>query len=102
MNQVRCDCCGKELSKGGLKYVVEIKAFADYDGYIEEYPGDVGEAVNDLLDVMDSMEAKDIEEDVFQEMIFILCKSCKNRFTRDPFESDDPSFDVLEVKGTVH
>ncbi len=102
MRAIRCNCCGKELTKGGLKYVVEIKSFADFDGYLEEYPGDVEEGLNDLLDAMDNMDASSLEEDVYQELIYILCKECKDKFVDDPFRAGRLLFESHESKGTVH
>jgi hypothetical protein len=51
--KILCHSCGKELPRGSLKYVIEIKSFADFDGYLEEYPGDVEEGINDLLDAIE-------------------------------------------------
>jgi hypothetical protein len=97
-----CHSCGKELPKGGLKYVVEIKSFADYDGYLEEYPGEVEEGINDLLDAMENADPKNLEEDVYQEFIYILCKSCRDRFASDPFKTGKVVFEREEAKDTIH
>jgi hypothetical protein len=97
-----CHSCGKELPRGGVKYIVEIKSFADYDGYLEEYPGDVEEGINELLDAMEHADPKSLEEDVYEEFIYILCKSCRDKFTRDPFKSGKIVFEREEAKGTIH
>lgn len=73
------------LTRGGLKYVIEIKSFADFDGYLEEYPGEIEDGINELLDSMENMETEELEEEVFQELVFILCKSCREKFVDDPF-----------------
>ncbi len=102
MSDIRCQCCGKWLQKGGLKYVLEIKSFADFDGYLEEYPGDIDEGINELLDAIESVAPETLEEDVFLERIYILCKDCRDRFIEDPFQTGD-LMDVKPVlKGTVH
>ena len=72
VQKLRCNSCGRELQKGNLKYIVEIRSFADFDGYLEEYNGDVEEGINDLLDAMETVDQKAIEEDVSKELIFIL------------------------------
>lgn len=102
MQKLRCHCCGRELPKGHLKYIVEIRSFADFDGYLEDYQGEVEEGINDLLDAMENMDPKALEEDVSKELIYILCKSCRDRFTSDPFQTGKVVFEGEDVKGTIH
>lgn len=102
MQKLRCHSCGKELPKGSLKYVVEIRSFADFDGYLEDYEGDVEEGINELLDSMEASDAKTLEEDVSKELIYILCKSCSDKFTSDPFQTGKAVFEGEDVKGTIH
>ena len=85
-----------------MKYVVEIRSFADFDGYLEEYDGDVEEGINELLDSMEASDAKTLEEDVSKELIYILCKSCCDKFTADPFQTGKAVFEGEDVKGTIH
>ncbi|MEK7679656.1 MAG: hypothetical protein AAB356_05645 [Deltaproteobacteria bacterium] len=91
-----------ELPKGSLKYILEIRSFADFDGYLEDYDGDIEEGINDLLDAMESADPKAIEEDVSKEQLFILCKACRDRFISDPLQTGKTDVDGDEVKGTVH
>lgn len=102
VQKLRCNSCGRELQKGNLKYIVEIRSFADFDGYLEEYNGDVEEGINDLLDAMETVDQKAIEEDVSKELIFILCKTCRDKFTSDPFQTGKVIFEGEDVKGTIH
>ncbi len=91
------------MPKGGLKYVVEIKSFADFDGYLEEYHGEVEEGINELLDAMEGMDATTLEEDVYHELIYILCKDCRDKFMKDPFGTGHEIFEGEEErKGTLH
>ena len=99
---IKCNCCGCDLPKGGLKYIIEIKSFADFDGYLEDYPGDMEEGLNDLLDAMENIDTRTMEEDVYQELIYILCKDCRKKFTTDPFCTTPDMFDGQGIKGTVH
>ncbi len=101
-NKIRCQCCGKELPPGSLKYVVEIKTFADYDGYIDENSGDLEEDMLDLIEEMSDIDSKTLEEDVYKEMMFILCKDCRARFIKDPFCVEKEMFEDEHTKGTVH
>lgn len=102
MQTLRCHICSKELPKGSLKYIVEIRSFADFDGYLEEYDGDMEEGINDLLDAMENVDSKELEEEVSKELIYILCKSCSDRFTSDPFSSARTEPAEEEIKGTIH
>src|SRR3989338_9442068 len=102
MNNIRCYCCERELPEGSLKYIVEIKSFADFDGYLEEYEGDVEGGITELLETIESMDVKALEDDVVKELIFILCKTCRDRFTEDPFQTGKPVAQGEDVKGTVH
>ena len=102
MQKLRCHSCGMELTKGSLKYILEIRSFADFDGYLEDYDGDIEDGINDLLDAMESADPKAMEEDVSKEQLFILCKACRDRFTSDPLQTGKAHVDGDEVKGTVH
>jgi hypothetical protein len=102
MKKLRCHSCGAELPKGSLKYIVEIRSFADFDGYLEEYEGDVEEGINEMLDAMEDMDADTLEGDVSRELIYILCKGCREKFTSDPFQTGSADVVGEDVKGTVH
>lgn len=102
MHKLHCNHCGKELPKGTLKYIVEIKSFADFDGYLEEHEGDVEDGINELLETIESMDAKSLEDDVIKELIYILCKTCRDKFTEDPFKTGKPTAQGEDAKGTVH
>ena len=100
VQKLRCNSCGRELQKGNLKYIVEIRSFADFDG-LEEYNGDV-EGINSHHDEMESVDEKALEEDVAKELIFILGKACRGKFTSDPFQTGKVIFEGEDVKGTIH
>lgn len=102
MQKLRCHCCGRELPKGSLKYIVEIRSFADFDGYLEDYGGDVEEGINELLEAIEGMDPESLEEDVSKELIYILCKACRDKFTSDPFKTGVAVFEGEDVKGTIH
>ena len=102
MQKLRCHGCGAELSKGSLKYIVEIRTFADFDGYLEEHGDNVDEGINELLLAMEEMDPKALEEDVIKDFIYILCKSCRDRFADDPLKSGMAEFEGSDVKGRVH
>ncbi|MEK6590773.1 MAG: hypothetical protein AABZ11_08875 [Nitrospinota bacterium] len=82
-----CDRCGIKIPEGGLKYIVTISIIADNDNIVSE------DITDDELDVLISeIEQSDpdmLERDVNQKLAFILCKKCKEKFTRHPFNSKD-------------
>lgn len=102
MEKLRCHKCGRELPKGSLKYVVEVRSFADFDGYLEEYDGNIEEGINELLNIMEGIDPEVLEDDVSSEYIYILCKSCRDRFVEDPFQSGRIRFSSEDAKGTLH
>lgn len=102
MQKLRCNCCGVELPEGSLKYIVEIRSYADFDGYLEEFDGDVEEGLNELLDAMENIDQKNLEEEVSKELILILCKSCRDKFTSDPFQTGKTIREGEDAKGTLH
>ncbi|HHL39929.1 MAG TPA: hypothetical protein ENJ37_05435 [Deltaproteobacteria bacterium] len=105
----RCHMCGVELPRGSLKYIVEIKSFADFDGYLEEYEeyGDrVGattvEAMEELLDEIEGMDPEELEEDVYHQGVYLLCKSCRDKVAVTPFRYGSLAFSEEHTKGTLH
>ncbi len=99
---IRCDSCSRQLPSGALKYVVEMKSFADFDGYLEKYEGDIEEGIEYLLDAMEQVDVKDLEEDVSRELVYILCKECRDKLMNDPFQTGSIASELDYVKGTLH
>ncbi len=99
---IRCDSCSRELPSGALKYVVELKSFADFDGYLEKCEGDIDEGIEYLLDAMEQIDVKDLEEDVSREIVYILCKECRDKLMNDPFQTGSLGAELDYVKGTLH
>lgn len=102
MNNIRCYCCERELPEGSLKYIVEIKSFADFDGFLEEYQGDVEEGMMELLEEMEEIDQKTLEDDVYQELIFVMCKECRDKFYKNPFKTTQHFYLDKEIKGSIH
>jgi hypothetical protein len=98
----KCQSCARELHEGHLKYVVEVRSFADFDGYLEEYEGDIEEGINDLLDAVENMDEESLEDDVYQVQVFILCKGCRDKFSNDPFRNGHKMMEFEDLKATIH
>ncbi len=102
MKTLRCNCCGNELPSDTIKFVVEVRSFADFDGYLEEFEGDIEEGVNSLLDNIDDMDDEGFETDeASKESIYILCKKCRDNFLNDPFQIGSMAFEADNFKGTI-
>jgi hypothetical protein len=102
MSSFKCQCCEREYHQGSLKYVVEIKSFADFEGYIEGNDGEMESTVNDLLMYMDDVEQQVLEDDVYQEIRFTVCKECREKFIKNPFQVYREYFYREEFRGTLH
>jgi len=80
-----CDRCGTYLPDGSIKYIVHIQILSDFEGIIlYEGGGDPEDSLQQLSDV-ELVDEDDLEEEVYQELSFVLCSACKNRFAHDPF-----------------
>jgi len=83
--KLRCDRCGIELGAEDGIYRVEIRVYADLTRSMPFVPPDRNEVeIDELLQKLKDLEASLIEEDVHQEMSFLLCRRCKERFAANP------------------
>jgi hypothetical protein len=89
MPEQYCVKCGKSLPEGSLKYVVDIRIYADFDGVLSLPEGDIEEEVNRLMGEVERMDPRELERDVYQEIAFLLCKKCRDRFMEDPLSRDE-------------
>jgi hypothetical protein len=80
-----CDKCGRSFLPGELKYKIEIKLWADFDGHL---PAGIelesSETIKELLRDMRQMDQRLLEEDVYKTVEYILCKTCKDHFAANP------------------
>lgn len=102
VSKIRCYSCSRELPDGSLKYVIEVKSFADFDGFLEDYSGDVESGMVELVKEMEDIDQKTLEDEVYQEMVFILCKPCRDKFYKRLFDTSAPIAIDREIKDTVH
>ncbi|MBN2107283.1 MAG: hypothetical protein JW832_07630 [Deltaproteobacteria bacterium] len=80
-----CDKCGEYLPEGSLKYSVQIQIISDFDGVILCETDDPGMEAQEMLEAADAMDEQELEDEVYQELSFVLCSRCRKRFSRDPF-----------------
>ena len=79
-----CGRCGKALPAGALKYIVRIKLFADFDGELHHQECRETENIESLLSCIEDSIQEELEDDIYQEMAFLLCKDCREVFVRNP------------------
>ena len=79
-----CSKCGESLHNGRLKYIVRIKVLADFDGHISSEDQAEGDNLDALIGQIEGLAAKALENDIHQEMAFLLCKDCREIFVRNP------------------
>jgi len=92
--------CGKDLPEGSLKYVVDIRVYADFEGVLRFPEEDIEEEVSRLMTEIEKMDPKELERDVYQEMAFLLCKGCRDRFVEDPLSRGEGPYPAGE--GSSH
>ena len=88
--------CGKRLPEGSLKYVVNIRVYADFDGVLNLPGGDIEEEVHRLMGEIERMDPGELEKDVYQEMAFLLCKGCRDTFAEDPLSRGEGPYPAGE------
>ena len=98
-----CARCGKTLPEGSLKYMVHIQILSDFDGVVPYTEEDLNAEIQSLLKNMESMDAQELEDEVYQEISFVLCEKCKKRFARDPFNSEKILFPYnKKIENLIH
>ncbi len=99
-NPMVCDHCGRELPPGTTKYIVDLILFADFDGYMEDEE-DVEGKIRNLLNEVEKMDQKRLEEDVYEEYTLILCRGCRDRLRRKLLSNFETKSE-MERKETLH
>lgn len=84
MNFEECARCGRRIVEGEIRYVVRLTVVGDDGGVIEEL-GDPDSEIESLLRQIEEAEIYELESDVFEERVYILCGSCKKEYMKNPF-----------------
>ena len=88
----QCMRCGMDLPYGSLVYVVQIKVFADFDGVILDPDEESQHPMEKLLEQIQKADPKELEKEVYEEFMLVLCKRCRDGFVDETQHSDDLSF----------
>ena len=89
MEKRQCMRCGVELAYGSLVYRIQVKVFADFDGVISDPEEESQASLEQLLEQIQKADPKELEKEVYEEFMLVLCRSCRDRFvdeTRHPWE----------------
>jgi len=102
----RCDMCGIRIAPEELRYVLNMSIFAAYDTMeieLSDLEKDYEEEIRKLTEKMQHMDPKQLQEDVFKQFNFDLCRTCQQKFIENPLGTDEgdrkpssdlPPFDV--------
>ncbi len=106
MNNQSCSKCSKKLPTGSLKYILSIKLYADFDGDIEKpVETDIEKDMDDLdylIKCLGDSKQEEMENDVHREMAFLLCKGCRDSFSKNPLNKREGSHDSNGYLGILH
>ncbi len=93
-NFEECSRCGKKLKRGEVKYVIYISIVSDFDGVL---PVCEDVDVNEIIESGQNIPEEELEHEVYEEMAFLVCKSCRDKFRENPFSGSD-NFNALRGK----
>jgi hypothetical protein len=67
-----CFRCGRDLPPGKLKYVVHIRVYADFDGFLSIDDEETEAGMAQVLEEIESRDPEEMEREVYQEVGFFL------------------------------
>ena len=81
-----CDLCGKDLPTGSPRYTVRIEVFAaaEVDSTDPELVDKPDEVIQQMLEKMEQMSLKEIEDGNYRIFRYDLCRACQLRYLDDP------------------
>jgi hypothetical protein len=91
MSVIHCHRCGCRLPEGSLKYQVAVRVRSLFDGVIPESREEGAE--QDLRRLMREVAAyseEDLNRQVYEDDVFILCLECKEAFLDDIYSHLHP------------
>jgi hypothetical protein len=82
-----CSGCGKRFVRKAASWNMLIKLWADFDGdidYADKSDKEIDATLDRLLERISYLDAKTLEDEIYQEIRFRLCKDCRDRFVANP------------------
>jgi len=83
MSDCFCDRCGTHLPEGSERFTVHMQIVSDVAGMVCEGQ-DCEPSCFTMQDCSDT-DIGDYDDELYQEISFMLCNKCRQRFTQDPF-----------------
>ncbi|MDH3973119.1 MAG: hypothetical protein OEV42_02460 [Deltaproteobacteria bacterium] len=103
MSNQCCSKCVKNFYEGSLKYIVRIKVLADFDGHTGSDDEAGADDLESLIRQIEKSAPETLENDIHQEMVFLLCKNCRNTFVKNPLNFSRESGEKKEsFSGLLH
>lgn len=79
-----CHRCGSPLPEGSLKYQVALRVRSMFDGSVAESDVDLPEPeIARLLQEVEKYREEELDRQVYEDDIFIMCPACKEAFMED-------------------
>ncbi len=83
MSDCFCDRCGAYLPEGSERFTVHVQVVSDVAGMVCDGE-ECDHACFSMQDCAGS-DAENYDDELYQELSFVLCNKCRQRFTQDPF-----------------
>ncbi len=84
---MKCAVCSRKLQRAKLRYIVKINTFAAYDTFeitLDDLFKNYDTTIKKLLTSLRKKSKKALEEEIFKNFKFYLCKKCRNEYIKNP------------------
>src|SRR3989338_2391926 len=76
----KCLKCWKKFGEGELKYKINMVVASDFDGVLGESEEEM--EIDELIEEIENKEPEELEDEVYKEVNFLLCKPCRDIFLK--------------------
>jgi hypothetical protein len=90
MTRVHCHRCGRPLAEGTLKYQVAVRVRSMFDGLITDPPESESQDLAGVLAEASRYSEEELNRQVYEDDVFIMCPSCKEAFLEDIYSHIHP------------
>ena len=90
MTKVHCHRCGRPLAEGTLKYQVAVRVRSTFDGLIADSPETDNQDLAGMLAEASRLSEEDLNRQVYEDDVFVMCPSCKEAFLEDIYAHIHP------------
>ncbi|MEW6139634.1 MAG: hypothetical protein AB1733_15480 [Thermodesulfobacteriota bacterium] len=90
MNRTRCHRCGKRLGDGELRYQVAVHVRSDFDEILPDADPIDESSVERLVNEISSYGEEDLNRQVYEDDVFVMCPSCKEAFMENIYSHLHP------------